>query len=174
MTPTISLVPLSPEHHIAALQGLYQATPGYWAFYQWPAAPLGQGEHDLRAAAETPGRTLMGIVRPLPADDPAGGAELIGLVDFRLHWPGQYVVHIGKVMVAESWQRQGVATQAWRLLTPWFINQAGMHKARMAVEQFNPGALRFFRHLGFVLTGQTDRYRVGDQFVRLLYMELNW
>ncbi|HMN27618.1 MAG TPA: GNAT family N-acetyltransferase [Caldilineaceae bacterium] len=173
MTPTISLLPLSPEHHSAALQGLYQATPGYWALFQWSGAPLTQAEHDLRTAAETPGRTLMGIVRPLPAEEP-GGAELIGLVDFRLHWPGQYVVYIGRVMVAERWQRQGIATQAWQLLATWLANQAGMHKARLAVEQFNPGALRFFTHLGFALTGQTDRYRVGDHFVRLLYMELNW
>jgi RimJ/RimL family protein N-acetyltransferase len=171
---SISLVPLSLDHHIAALQALYAATPGYWALYSWPGAPPNQAEHDLRAAAETPGRNLLGMVRRLQPEDPTAGAELIGLIDFRLHWPGNQVVYIGMVMVAEALQRQGIGTQAWRLLAPWLFGPAGMIKARLAVEQFNPGALRFFASLGFGLTGQTDRHRVGDSFVRLLYMEQEW
>jgi hypothetical protein len=59
-------------------------------------------------------------------------------------------------------------------LAPWLIHEAGMYKARLAVEQFNPGALQFFTHLGFQLTGQTARHRVGDKFVRLLYLEIEW
>jgi RimJ/RimL family protein N-acetyltransferase len=172
--PVISLIPLTLEDHVAALQGLYAATPGYWAFYNWPSAPPTQAEHDLRAAAETPGRTLLGMVRRRQTKEPTPSGELIGLVDFRLHWPGQQVVYLGMMMVAERWQRRGIGTQAWQLLTPWLVEQAGMHKARLGVEQFNPGALRFFLQLGFRLTGQTDRYRVGDKFVRLLYMEREW
>ncbi|RIK43981.1 MAG: hypothetical protein DCC55_03885 [Chloroflexi bacterium] len=171
--PNISLVPLSLEYHVAALQAVYVATPGYWALYNWPSAPPNQAAHDLRAAAETPGRTILGMVRRLQAEDAAAG-ELIGLIDFRLHWPGQHVVYIGMVMVAEPLQRQGVGAQAWQLLEPWLIDQAGMYKARLAVEQFNPGALQFFTYLGFQLTGQTARHRVGDKFVRLLYLEKEW
>jgi RimJ/RimL family protein N-acetyltransferase len=172
--PHLSLMPLSLEYHTAALQAVYAATPHYWAFYNWPSAPPNQAAHDLRAAAETPGRTILGMVRRLQAEDAAAGGELIGLVDFRLHWPGQFVAYIGMVMVAEPLQRQGIGAQAWHLLEPWLIHQAGMHKARLAVEQFNPGALQFFTHLGFQLTGQTARHRVGDKFVRLLYLEKEW
>lgn len=172
--PQISLVPLSLEHHVAALQAVYAATPHYWAHYNWPSAPPNQAAHDLRAAAETPGRTILGMVRRLQAVDAAAGGELIGLIDFRLHWPGQHIAYIGMVMVAEPLQHQGIGSQAWRLLEPWLIHQAGMYKARLAVEQFNPGALHFFTHLGFQLTGQTARHRVGDKFVRLLYLEKEW
>lgn len=167
----ITLVPLTAAQHCAALQAVYAATPAYWQLFNWPHVPAGQAEHDLTAAQETPGRTLLGIVQRVRTDDPAAGGELIGLVDFRLHWPGQEMVYLGMILVAGPLQRQGIGTQAWFLLEPWLRAQAGMHKARLGVEQFNPAALRFFQHLGFQLTGQTDRYRVNDQFVRLLYME---
>lgn len=173
---TISLVPLSLEWHVDALQQVYLATPGYWAMYNLLTAPAGQAEHDLRAAAETPGRTLMGIVHRVGSGESNGEAaadlELIGLVDFRLQWPNEGVVSIGMVMVAEPYQRLGVATQAWQLLKPWLAGQVQMQQARLTVEQFNPGALKFFERLGFALTGEANRIKVGDKFVRLLAMEL--
>ncbi len=171
MTTTISLLPLSSEHHTAMLQQVYRATPGYWQMYQLPGAPANQAELDLRAAAETPGRYLLGIVRRLVEDDPKAGAELIGLVDFRLHWPMPDVGYLGMLMVAEPYQQNGIGQQAWQLLQPWLAETARMTKARLGVEQFNPHALQFFEKLGFQLTGTADRIKTGDKFVRLLYME---
>jgi RimJ/RimL family protein N-acetyltransferase len=170
---TISLAPLSLEWHVDALQQVYLATPGYWAMYNLLTAPAGQAESDLRTAAETPGRTLMGIVHRVE-DDAVNdaGVELIGLIDFRLHWPNEQVVSIGMVMVAEPYQRLGVGTQAWQLLKPWLATQVAMQQARLTVEQFNPGALQFFQSLGFTVTGEAKRMKVGDKFVRLLAMEL--
>ena len=171
---TISLAPLSLEWHVDALQQVYLATPGYWAMYNLLTAPAGQAESDLRTAAETPGRTLVGIVRRVEDGEAtgAGGVELIGLIDFRLHWPNEQVVSIGMIMVAEPYQRLGVGTQAWQLLKPWLATQSQMHQARLTVEQFNPGALQFFQRLGFTMTGEANRIKVGDKFVRLLTMEL--
>lgn len=171
---TISLAPLSLEWHVDALQQVYLATPAYWAMYNLFTAPAGQAESDLRTAAETPGRTLVGIVRRVEDDQTGGaaGVELIGLIDFRLHWPNEQVVSIGMVMVAEPYQRLGVGTQAWQLLKPWLATQSQMQQARLTVEQFNPGALQFFQRLGFTLTGEANRIKVGDKFVRLLTMEL--
>lgn len=174
---TISLAPLSLEWHVAALQQVYWATPGYWTMFNFATVPPGQAENDLRTAAETPGRTLLGIVRQSetvgdPETSPSGGVELIGVVDFRLHWPDEQVVSIGLVMVAEPYQRQGIGIQAWTLLKPWLTHQAGMTQVRLAVEQFNPGALQFFESLGFSLTGESNRIKIGDKFVRLLNMEL--
>ena len=172
----ISLAPLSLEWHVAALQQVYWATPGYWAMFNFATVPPGQAEHDLRAVAETPGRTLLGIVRRTDSDGSheaaQAGVELIGVLDFRLHWPAEQVVSIGMVMVAEPYQRQGIGTQAWALVNPWLVEQAGMQRARLAVEQFNPTALKFFESLGFALTGDSNRIKVGDKFVRLLSMEL--
>lgn len=148
--------------------------------YNFPSSPAGQAENDLRLAAETPGRYLLGIVQRITDDNaeastatgqaPAG--ELIGLVDFRLHWPTEQTAYLGMLMVAEPYQRQGIGTQAWALLCPWLAQSAQMAKVRLGVEQFNPQALQFFQQLGFAFTGETDRVRVGDKFVRLLYMEL--
>src|SRR5436305_1068664 len=114
MTLPISLLPLSLEYHLAALQQVYRATPGYWQLYQLPGPPADQAECDLRAAAATPGRTMLGIVRRLVEADPSAGAELIGIVDFRLDWPAPAVVYVGMVMVAEPYQRQGIGRQAWQ------------------------------------------------------------
>ncbi len=167
----ISLLPLSLEHHVEALQQVYRATPRYWQMYGLPSSPAGQAEHDLREAAGMPDRYLLGIVRRLVADDPQAGGELIGLVDFRLHWPRPQMVYLGMIMVAEPYQRQGIGTQAWQLLRPWLEETAHMSRARVGIAQFNIPALKFFQSLGFTLTGESNRIRSGTKWVRLLYME---
>ena len=172
---TISLIPLTLDHHIAPLQQVYRATPGYWHLYNLPSSPAGQAERDLQAASEDQGRTLMGIVRPIPNPTMSGGlstgAEMIGMVDFRLHWPRQGTAYLGMVMVAEAVQRQGIATAAWDLLHPWLGDAAQITTVRAGIEQFNPAALKFLQSLGFTMTGETDRVKVGIKFVRMIYME---
>jgi RimJ/RimL family protein N-acetyltransferase len=167
----ISLLPLDAEYHAAALQAVYDATPGYWAMYGLHGAPAGQAEEDLRAGNTTPGRYLLGIVQRINQADPTAGAELIGLLDFRLHWPDEGVAYIGMLMVAEPYQGSGTATQAWSLLAPWLAATAKISKVRTGVEQFNVAALKFWQHAGFHLTGESDRVRSGATFVRLLYLE---
>ncbi len=188
---TISLIPLSRTLHVGALQHLYRATPSYWAMYNYLQAPPGQAAADMQAAETTPGRYLMGIVQPqasrppgseLPVSQPMGddalpsqsqAGELIGLVDFRLDWPEANIVTVGMIMVAEAYQRQGIGRAAWQLLQPWLATNAKMTKGRLAIEQFNPQAMQFFQQLGFQLTGESERLKVGERLVRLLYMELD-
>jgi RimJ/RimL family protein N-acetyltransferase len=175
--PTISLLPLNASDHAEALQAVYRATPAYWEMYHLPSSPAGQAARDLDAAASTPGRTLMGIVRHLAAHGDCGEKsaqlEMVGVVDFRLHWPDPNVVYVGMVMVAEAYQRQGIVRAAWQLLVPWLAQSARMTTARAGVEQFNPGALQFLQRLGFSLTGDSSRVQSGKRWVRLLYMEYN-
>jgi RimJ/RimL family protein N-acetyltransferase len=171
MPHIISLLPLDAELHAPALQAVYAATPGYWAMYGLPGAPAQQAQDDLRAGNETPGRYLLGIVRRIDQADVAAGAEMIGVLDFRLHWPTEGVAYIGMLMIAAPFQRQGVGTQAWSLLAPWLAASAGISKARTAVEQFNVPALKFWQQMGLRLTGESDRVRSGDSLVRLLYLE---
>lgn len=113
----------------------------------------------------------MGIAQQIDSGNPSQGAEMIGMLDFRQHWPTPEVVSLGMIMVAESHQRRGVGRAAWMRLEPWLVQSARMRIARLGVEQFNPGALRFFAQLGFQVTGEANRLRVGDQLVRLLTME---
>lgn len=167
----ISLLPLDAELHAAALQAVYAATPGYWAMYGLGGPPEAQAANDLAAGNSTPGRYLLGILRRIDAADPDAGAELIGLLDFRLDWPELGTAYVGMMMVAEPYQHAGVATQAWSLLSPWLAATAQMRKARTGVEQFNVPALKFWQQMGFHLTGESDRVRSGDAFVRLLYLK---
>ena len=171
LTPTVSLLPLNAADHAEALQAVYRATPAYWEMYHLPSSPAGQAERDLEAAAGTPGRTLMGIVRGVDPDDPAAGVEMVGVIDFRLHWPDPEVAYVAMVMVAEPYQRQGIGRAAWRLLSPWLAQSAKMTTTRAGIEQFNPGGLQFLRQLGFDLTGESNRIQSGKRWVRLLYME---
>jgi ribosomal protein S18 acetylase RimI-like enzyme len=170
LTSAISLLPLTLADHAEALQEVYRATPGYWQMYHLASSPAGQAERDLEAAASTPGRTLLGIVRRIAPNDATAGVEMVGIIDFRLHWPDPDVAYIGMVMVAEPYQRQGIGSAAWHLLAPWLAQGAQMSSARLGVEQFNPNALLFFQSLGFTLTGDATRVQSGQRWVRLLYM----
>jgi len=105
------------------------------------------------------------------AADPHAGAELIGMLDFRLHWPEESIAYIGMILVAEPYQRRGIGLQAWSLLKPWLAAAARIRTVRVGVEQFNTGCLQFWTRAGFALTGDSNRVHAGDQFVRLLYME---
>lgn len=136
-----------------------------------PQVPSDRAERDFQEAAETPGRMMLGIVRRIERLDPSAGVELVGLVDFRLEWPEAHMVYLGMIMVAERYQRQGIGRQSWRLLLQWLDTIESVQRVRLGVEQFNPGALLFFQQLGFTLTGDTNRMRIGDKLVRFLYME---
>lgn len=171
MAHIISLLPLDAEYHVPALQGVYAATPGYWQMYGLDGPPPDQAQQDLTAANETAGRYLVGIVKRVDEQDVEAGAELIGVVDFRLDWPDTATATIGMLMVAAPYQRQGVGTQTWALLSPWLAATAHMRTARLSIEQFNMNALKFWESLGFTMTGDSDRVRSGDQFVRMLYLE---
>jgi RimJ/RimL family protein N-acetyltransferase len=176
MPTTISLLPLDPALHTAALQAVYAATPAYWALYDLARLyPPDQAARDLAALARRRrGRALLGIVQPAdPVCSRMTGAELVGVVDFRRHWPAEGVAYIGMLMVAQPLQRRGIGRQTWQLLRPWLAGAAAMTKVRLGVEQFNHTALKFWTSLGFTLTGESDRLKAGEKFVRLLYLELD-
>ncbi|MEZ4706447.1 MAG: GNAT family N-acetyltransferase [Caldilineaceae bacterium] len=176
MNAPISLIPLVVEglpvdQHAAALQHVYEQTPSYWRLYNLPSAPAGQAQRDLYEAAGVEGRTMLGIAQRVDRLDAQAGASLVGLVDFRLHWPSPATAYLGMIMVAGPLQRQGIGRKAWRLWQQWLRKSTEMSTVRLGVEQFNPAALQFFQQMGFMLTGEAQRMRVGDKFVRLLYME---
>jgi len=170
MAELITLMPLDPTLHTDALQAVFAATPGYWQLYKLHAPPADHAARALADAQETPERTLLGILRRVDRDNPDVGAEMIGVLDFRLHWPQDGTAYIGLLLVAEPLQRQGIGAQAWSLLKPWLAAVADIRIVRVGVEQFNVAALKFWEAQGFTLTGESDRVRVGEKFVRLLYM----
>lgn len=170
-TSMISLIPLESDYHVESLQRVYELTPDYWEMYRLLAAPAGQAQRDLQSIQAESGRYGLGILLPNQAGNPAAGATLIGLIDFRLHWPESGLAYVGMLMVAAPYQRQGYGKAAWALLEPWLAQEAEIHTVRLGVEQFNPSALKFFQQLGFQLTGESQRVQSGKRFVRLLSME---
>ncbi len=167
----VSIQPLSPELHVEALQRVYELTPTYWQMYGLPAVAGEQARRDLKAAEAEPNRFVLGILLPNEPGNPQAGAQLVGLIDIRLHWPQENTAYLGLLLVAEPFQRQGIGSQAWNLLETWLADATTMRWVRLGVEQFNPGALRFFQSLGFELTGESTRVKSGNKLVRLLSME---
>jgi len=172
---SISLLPLSGEHHAPALQHVYDLTPSYWRMYGLANSAPDQAARDIQEGAETPGRYMMGIVRQLAVDEAQGDAgpqaELVGLADLRLHWPQRDIGYLGMLMVAGPYHRQGIGTQAWQLLHPWLADTAQMKTMRLGVEQFNMRAMKFFESVGFHLTGEANRVKSGERLIKLMYME---
>ena len=171
MAYSISLLPLEAELHAEALQRVYELSPAYWAMYHLAQAPEGQAARDLVAVEAEPGRMGLGIAAANEPGNPQAGAQLVGMIDLRVQWPDPDTAYIGIVIVAEPFQRQGVGSSAWALLEPWLAGEAGLRAVKLGVEQFNPGALKFFHTLGFALTGEAQRIRSGKRLVRLLAME---
>ena len=171
MTHSISLLPLDATLHTDALQLVYELSPAYWTMYHLAQAPAGQAARDLAAIEAEPGRIGLGIAAANEPGNAAAGAQLVGLIDLRLHWPDPDSAYLGILLVAEPFQRQRVGSAAWALLEPWLADEAGLRDVKLGVEQFNPGALRFFQSLGFTLTGKAQRIRSGKRLVRLLAME---
>lgn len=169
--PPVSLIPLEPGIHDEALQRVYELTPSYWDRYGLISAPDGQGQRDLRDIGDDPTRYGLGILLPNQPGNPAAGAQLVGMIDFRLHWPERGVAYVGLIMVAEPFQRRGVARAAWRLLEEWLGQQAGIDRVRLGIEQFAPESVKFLEALDFHLTGDSQRIRSGKRLVRLLTME---
>lgn len=171
MSQPISLTPLSLHYHVDALQGVYAQTPSYWHMYNLPSAVPEQAANDLAEVDKTPDRTMLGIAQRIERTNPDAGAQMVGVLDFRLNWPDENVAYLGMVMVAEPAQRQGIGRRAWRMWMQWLRKSTDVTTVRLGVEQFNPAAMQFFQHIGFGLTGDANRIQTGDKFVRLLYME---
>lgn len=165
----VSLLPLELSLHADALQRVYELSPAYWAMYHLAQVPAGQAARDLAAIEKEPDRTALGILMANESSNPQAGAQLVGLIDFRMNWPAPGTVYIGIVLVAQPLQRRGVGSEAWSLLEKWLAN-AGCREVRVGVEQFNIRALKFFQSIGFALNGDAQRIRSGKRLVRLLSM----
>lgn len=167
----ITLIPLSAPEHVSLLQAVYEAVPLYWRQFQQPGAAPDQAAQELAAVSATPGRAIMGILHPMGAENSNAELEMIGMVDFRLHYPHEGAATVGLLLVAQPYQRQGIGRQCWLMLEQWLARSARMKTAHAAVEQFNTVGLKFFLSMGFSLTGGARRLRVGDRFIRLLDLE---
>lgn len=162
--PRVSLRPLSAED-VAAVQAVFEATPDYFAQLTGEPPAGHEAQRTFDSLAGQPGRLWLGLFVP----DEAGLPDLIGLLDLRLGFPEPQTVTLGLLLVCEARQRQGLGSQAYRLLEGWLRQQDfDLVELHVAGQAF--GAQQFWRQLGFEFSGQQQRVALGRKSVRLLAM----
>lgn len=169
-SPSVSLRPLGADD-VIAVQAVYEATPGYFEMMTGAPAPAYEASREFDNLAanvrlssrRSPGRLWLGLFVP----DAAGLPDLIGLLDLRLDFPEPQTVTLGLLLVIEARQRQGLGSQAYRLIEGW-LRQQGFRVVELHVAGHAFGAQQFWRRLGFEFTGQQQRVALGPKSVRLL------
>jgi len=161
-SPSVSLRPFGADD-VIAVQAVYEATPGYFEMMTGAPAPAHEAQREFDNLARQPGRLWLGLFVP----DAAGLPDLIGLLDLRLDFPEPQVVTLGLLLVCEARQRQGLGSQAYRLIEGW-LRQQGFSAVELHVAAQAFGAQQFWRRLGFEFTGQQQRVAVGVKSLRML------
>ena len=133
---------------MAALQSVLEAAPRY--FETVTGGPPGPAEAQSTFTALPPGRSYADKrVYGLYAGD-----ALIGVADVVRGWNSPEKSIIGLLLLAEAWQGRGFgrafATLVLRAIAEW----PEIATVRVAVVRSNPGALAFWRQLGFRETGE--------------------
>ncbi|KAI0023737.1 acyl-CoA N-acyltransferase [Xylariomycetidae sp. FL0641] len=105
----------------------------------------------VEALDALPQKRLLSVYICLPPPPP----EPVGIVSLSRPAPG--LEHHGAVqlalMVAARHQRQGYGAEAVRWALWWGFAVARLHRVEIGCYSWNPGALRLYQRLGFVLEG---------------------
>jgi diamine N-acetyltransferase len=142
---------------MAALQCVLEAAPAY--FQSVTGRPPGGAEAQSTFTALPPGKDyddkfVWGLY--------SGGA-MIGCADVIRGYPVRQSAVIGLLLLAEDWQRRGLgrafAALVEQKIAPW----PEVERFRIGVVASNPGALVFWRKLGYRETGEVKP--PGSDFV---------
>ena len=155
------LVPLTLEA-APALQTLLAAAEDYFRLLGAREVPGDMAERLLLAAAHTPGRHVMGI---------EVDTQLIGLLDFRLRYPGPDHAYLGLILLVPAERGKGYGSLAMDIWETWLALQTPIRRVRTGVPAHLRRPLRFFRRRGYRPTGEARRLAVGDWQPRVLIME---
>jgi ribosomal protein S18 acetylase RimI-like enzyme len=90
------------------------------------------------------------------------GDEMVGCVDLIRGWPDACTAHLGLLLVAEPFQRQGIGAAALRLVEEEVLRWGTCTTIRLGVVATNAQALPFWQRQGFVETGEVKPYRYGS------------
>ena len=133
---------------MAALQRVLEAAPAY--FQSVTGGPPGASEAQSTFTALPPDKSyddkfVWGLYC---------GEDMIGCVDVIRGYPVRETSVIGLLLLAEAWQRRGLgrafATLAEQAIAAW----PEILRLRVGVVASNPGALAFWRKLGYRETGE--------------------
>lgn len=133
---------------MAALQAVLEAAPRY--FEAVCGGPPGPAEAQSTFTALPPGKSY---------DDKRvyglfAGQAMIGVADVVRGWNAPDKAIIGLLLLAEGWQRRGIGRVFAALIEQAILAWPEVAALRVGVVASNPGALAFWRRLGFHETGE--------------------
>ena len=142
---------------MAALQCVLEAAPDY--FLKVTGGPPGGAEAQSTFTALPPGKSyedkfVWGLY---------SGDAMIGCADVIRGYPVRGSAVVGLLLLAERWQRRGLGRAFAALIEQAIVAWPEIARLRLGVAASNPGALAFWRKLGYRETGEVKA--AGSGFV---------
>ena len=140
---------------MAALQCLLEEAPAY--FQNVTGSLPGDAEAQSTFTALPPGKTyedkfVWGLY---------SGDAMIGCADVIRGYPVRESAVIGLLLLAEAWQRRGLGRAFAALIEQSIASWTEIERFRLGVVASNPGALVFWRKLGYRDTGEVKPSGTG-------------
>ena len=133
---------------MAALQCVFEASPAY--FESVTGSPPGSAEAQSTFSALPPGKDyddkfVWGLY---------SGDAMIGCADVIRGYPVRESAVIGLLLLAEDWQHRGLGRAFATLVEQRIASWPEITRFRIGVVASNPGAVVFWRKLGYRETGE--------------------
>jgi diamine N-acetyltransferase len=149
---------------MAALQCVLEAAPAY--FQSVTGSPPGSAEAQSTFTALPPGKDyddkfVWGLY---------SGDAMIGCADVIRGYPVRESAVIGLLLLAEDWQRRGLGRAFATLVEKRIASWPEIARFRIGVVASNPGALVFWRKLGYRETGEV-KPRSSDFLADVIVLE---
>jgi ribosomal protein S18 acetylase RimI-like enzyme len=90
----------------------------------------------------------------------------VGVLDVVRDYPRPAEWYLGLLMFDPSWRNRGLGERVYRRLEEW-IRELGGHTVHLVVQEQNPGALRFWKRMGFEVGGLGKQLTKGRESVFL-------
>jgi RimJ/RimL family protein N-acetyltransferase len=146
------------EHCAGYYQQITGSPPGpAEAQHTFSALPEGRGHADKR---------VLGVYAREGADE-----ALVGCADLIRGYPVPGTATVGLFLIVESRQRQGIGTQAFRLVEDSARDWGCCDRIRIGVVRANERVMPFWIRHGFCPTGQTRPWREGSVRSEVVFLE---
>jgi GNAT superfamily N-acetyltransferase len=149
--PPITLRPLGPADS-AGLQQVYEGANDIFVASTGAPVRPDQADQDLADTLGDDARYLLGVF---------WRDRMVGVVDFRLAEPEPLAVRLGLILLSQPYRRQGLGSWALRILEEWLRQATPTLAIMVTVRAQDFAAQAFFRHHGYVYTGQAVRLNAG-------------
>ena len=141
---------------MAELQRVHEGAPEYSD--RVTGAPPGPSDAQSAYTILPPGKSyddkfVFGIYR---------GERMVGCADLIRGYPDARTAHLGLLLIAEAWQRQGIGRAAYRALEDHARSWGTCDRMRVGVVRTNACVLSFWSSEGFVPSGEVKPYRYGN------------